>query len=595
MLALMHLLVWCRDRRSWANLCFAVTVFGAIGLAVCEMITMATDSAEVFGRAIRWTHLVYAIGVAGSLGFVHFSFGTGRRWLLALAIGLRLLVVVANFTTGLNLHIAAIHSLAKVTFLGEQVSILGEWVSNPWMRLGWIASLVQLGYVVDASVRLWRTGSRESRQRAGFVGGTLVFFIVFAVVNGGLVVGGVLRMPLLTSIPFLGLLLVMGCELSRDVLRAAQLADDLRDGEERMTLAAEAANLGIWSRDLTRNEVWASENWRGLFGFTKSERLDLEQVFQRLHADDREAVRQAFARATERDGHYETEFRVMLPDGSVRWIAARGRAKFENGDKPVLVRGVSMDVTERKLATEELLQQRNELAHLSRVTTVSELSGSLAHELNQPLGIILSNAQAAQELLAQDPPAVTEVSEILVDIVAADRRAAEIIQRLRALLKRGEVSLQSLSLNDLLNEVLRLVRADLIGRGVTVTCDLDSELPPVNGDRVQLQQLALNLILNAADAMAANAPGTRRFHLTTSLNSSAVRASVRDEGAGLPADVERLFQPFFTTKPHGLGMGLGICRSIIAAHHGRVWAEPHPERGAIFHFELPVGSAQNHA
>ena len=313
-LALMHLLIWSRNRRLWANLCFSVTVMGVLGLAIMEMVTMRTESPDVFGRAILWTHLVYAIGVAGSLGFVHFYFGTGRTWLLALAIGLRLLAVVANFATGVNLHIASIQSLQTITFLGEQVSVLGEWVSNPWMRLGWIASVVQLGYVVDATVRLWRTGSPESRQRAGFVGGALAFFVIFAVVNAALVAGGVLRMPLLTSVPFLGLLLVMGYELSRDVLRAAQLSGDLQDSEERITLAAEAANLGHWSRDLTRNEIWASENWRGMFGFAKSERLDFNQILQRLHPDDREAVRRTFANAIERDGRYETEFRVVLPD-----------------------------------------------------------------------------------------------------------------------------------------------------------------------------------------------------------------------------------------------------------------------------------------
>lgn len=130
MLALMHLLVWCRDRRAWANLCFFIIVLGVLGLAITEMVTMHTGSPEVFGRAIRWAHLVYALGVAGSLGFVHFYFGTGRNWLLTLAIGLRLLAVVANFTAGLNLHIGAIHSLQKITFLGEQVSILGDWVPN---------------------------------------------------------------------------------------------------------------------------------------------------------------------------------------------------------------------------------------------------------------------------------------------------------------------------------------------------------------------------------------------------------------------------------------------------------------------------------
>jgi signal transduction histidine kinase len=162
---------------------------------------------------------------------------------------------------------------------------------------------------------------------------------------------------------------------------------------------------------------------------------------------------------------------------------------------------------------------------------------------------------------------------------------------LRTLLKRGQLSLQPLPLNQLIEEVLHLTRADLIARGVTVIRELAPDLPPITGDRVQLQQLVLNLILNAAEAMAANAPGTRRLHLRTLLSQGRVRVSVRDEGAGLPADTERLFQAFYTTKSHGLGLGLAICRSITAAHGGLIWAESHPEGGAIFHFELPIAGA----
>jgi C4-dicarboxylate-specific signal transduction histidine kinase len=253
-----------------------------------------------------------------------------------------------------------------------------------------------------------------------------------------------------------------------------------------------------------------------------------------------------------------------------------------------LVLSSIVDISARKQAEAEARRHVEELAHLTRVTTLSELSGSLAHELNQPLAIILSNAQAAQRLLVQSPPDVTEVRSILTDIVSEDRRAGEVIQRLRALFKRGETMLLPLSLNDVIREVLDLTNADLIQRGVTVVCELAGELPPISGDRVQLQQVVLNLILNAADAMSANAPRARPLHITTAQYDRMVRASLRDAGCGLPADGARLFEPFFTTKPQGLGMGLAICRSIISAHHGRLWAESHPECGAIFHLELPA-------
>ena len=250
------------------------------------------------------------------------------------------------------------------------------------------------------------------------------------------------------------------------------------------------------------------------------------------------------------------------------------------------------DISELKRAEQRAEELRRDLAHVQRVSTAGQLSATLAHELNQPLGIILSNAQAAEELLKQSPPDVTELKEIVADIIAADRRASEVIQRMRALLKRGEMTRQPLLLNDVVREVLGLLRADLIGRGVTINSDLSPDSPLAIGDRVQLQQVVLNLILNAADAMSTNRPGTRRLFLSTARHQDQVRVSVRDEGVGLPVNYDRLFQPYFTTKPHGLGMGLSICRSIIDAHGGRLWAEPHGERGAVFHLEVLVTGSQ---
>ena len=252
-----------------------------------------------------------------------------------------------------------------------------------------------------------------------------------------------------------------------------------------------------------------------------------------------------------------------------------------------------MDITARKKAEDELAQQRNELSHLSRVTTMSELSSSLAHELNQPLAIILTNAQAAQRLLAQDPPDVAETRDILADIVSEDERAGEVIRRLRALLKPGQTQRLPLSVNEIIEDVLRIARSDLIGRGVTVHTALAESLPQVLGDRVQLQQVLLNLILNASDAVAGNPPAQRRLTITTAHREGSVRISVSDNGCGLPAEPERIFQPFYTTKKEGLGLGLAICRSIVTAHQGRLWAEPHPERGAVLQLELPAGDVRN--
>jgi PAS domain S-box-containing protein len=594
-LATIHLLIWFRERRSWAYLCFFVLAVGVIGLATGEMAAMYAKSPAEYGTAVRWSHFAYGFVAVGSLGFVHFYFGTGKRWLLGAALGLRLLAVVMNFSTGLNLHIGAIQSLQQVNFLGEPVSMLGEWTPNPWVRLGQFAALAQFAYVVDASHRLWRTGSRESRRRAVIVGGPLAFFILFSSGQAGLVAAGVLRMPLVVSFPFLAVLLAMSYELSRDVLRAAQLGRELRESEERMSMAAEAAGFGVWMWSIARNQVWGSERWLGLFGFAPDATVTFENVIQRIHPDDREGVERAVRGALENQGDYAGEYRVVLPDATQRWVTARGRVYPDAKGKPARMLGATIDITARKQAELEVQQQRGELAHLSRVTMLGELSGSLAHELNQPLTAILSNAQAAQRFLAHDNADLNEVRDILADIVAEDKRAGEIIRRLRLLLKKGEVQHQPFDLNEVVLEVLKLIRSDLVNQGVAVHAELAPALPAVNADRVQFQQVLLNLMMNACDAMAGGLAADRKLIIRTGLaGGEGIRVSVADRGVGLPPDMlEKVFEPFFTTKAHGLGLGLSVCRTIITAHGGKLWAANNPERGATFFFTLPVAKEES--
>lgn len=421
---LVYLLIWSKNRRSWANLCFFFTVFGVLGLAVGEMATMHAESPESYGRAIRWTHFVYAIGVAGSLGFIHFYFDTGRKWLLALAVGLRMLVVVANLSTGVNLHFTVIHSLRKIAFLGEQVSVLGEWVPSPWMLLGLLASFVQIVYVLDASARLWRTGSPESRSRAVILGGAFVLFTTLAVGQSGLVTAGLLRMPFILSFPFLGVVLVMGYELSKDLLRAAHVSRELRESEQRMALATEAANFGIWSRGLPKNEIWASNKWRELFGFTKSERIDLDCFMQRLHPDDRDRIRQAFANA-EDTGHYESEYRVLLPNGQIRWIASCGRAEFSEG-RPILMRGASLDVTMRRQAEEAAKSLTGRLIHAQEAER-ARLARELHDDLNQGLALLAVEL----DMFGQQPPASRgEVSKRILDLSEQVKNLSSSVHRL---------------------------------------------------------------------------------------------------------------------------------------------------------------------
>jgi PAS domain S-box-containing protein len=367
--------------------------------------------------------------------------------------------------------------------------------------------------------------------------------------------------------------------------RRSQMA--LRVSEQRMSLAAESAQLILWDWDLGADIVWVED--RGLFGFPADAPIDHATLAGHVHPDDRALRAAAIQRALTNGGNYESEFRVILADGSVRWVAARGRSPTPVASgAPARILGIAIDITHQKQAAVEAQVQREELAHLSRVATLSMLSGSLAHELRQPLVSIQLNAEAGQRYLLKDTPDLVELRAIFDDIVTADGRAEEIIARLRTLMRRGEVELQPVNVHASIEELLRLTRSDLIGRGVSVTNHSTGDLPLAMTDRVQLQQILLNLIVNACDAMASNPPQDRKLTITTSIEQNEMRIGVLDCGIGLPDDAESLFQPFHSTKEGGLGMGLSICRTLVSAHGGRLWAERRVERGAAFYVALPL-------
>lgn len=584
-LGAVHFLVWTRQRDQWANLVFSFTAAAAAGYAVLDMVALHARTPAEYGELWRWALSLGMLEGVSIAWFIHLYLRAGRLWLLWLICGLRALMLVLNFVHGPNFYFREITSLQPMPLLGELIS-RPHGVLHPWVILMPLSFLLIILFAIDVA----HTASKRSgRRRAWVMGGLLAVGFSLGLVSYTLYAREILPSTFSSQL-FLSLILLMGYELSLDVLRAGQLSRDLLESQQRMRQAASAADLSLWEWDIVRDEIWTTEKGRERAGIGASERIDFARFLQSVHPDHREPTQRAVRHALEVSGEFEAEYPVISLDGATRWVVARGQVERDAAGKPLRVRGVSVDVTERKNAEVELTQQRNEFAHLARVMTLSELSSSLAHELNQPLAIILTNAQAAQRLLAQQPPDLAEVRDILADIVSEDERAGEVIKRLRMLLKPGQTHLQPLNANAIAEDVLRIVRSDFIERGIKVHAKLDESVPPVVGDRVQLQQVLLNLILNAGDAMAANSPPDRRLTLGTAHGDGTVRVSVSDTGCGLPPDAERIFEPFYTTKKDGLGLGLPICRSIVGAHHGRLWAEPNvaTRRGATFHVELPA-------
>ncbi len=285
------------------------------------------------------------------------------------------------------------------------------------------------------------------------------------------------------------------------------------------------------------------------------------------------------------------EYRLRRHDGEYCWVLNNGVPRFESDGTFLGYIGSAIDITQRRETESELRRQRAELAHMTRLSTMGELAASLAHELNQPLTAILSNAQAAQRFLAAKPTELEEVREILKDIVQDDSRAGDVIWRMRALLKKEKLDFLSLDLGSIVRDVVVLLHSDAVLHNIRISLKLGTGLAPVRGERVQLQQVVLNLLLNAFDAMKELPPNEREVQVRSEADGAGMlRVVVRDRGIGLCDDqLEKIFEPFYSTKHGGLGMGLSICRSIIEAHGGRLWAENNsPQRGATFYFTLRV-------
>ena len=595
-LAAVHGQVWLRQRSSKGSAAFAVLA-ASVGLAALfEWRFMKAATPEEFGRMLWWFHLPIWSGVVALVLFVRHYLNAGRAWLGWLAIGLRTAAMLINLASPLNINFARIDALRPFDALGETVMV-AVGAPNPWLAVAHLSLLVLIFFMGDAVIDLWRRGDR---RRAMTTGLGLFVFLLAATSSVLLSFWGVTRTPAFATLFFLPIVVLMGLELSFELIRAVQMAAALeekdialRGSEVKLALAADAADAGLWSFERQSGRMWATPRTLSMFELQSGSQYSVVDLLAAIHPEDRQRVRHAFDRALRAGERWAIEYRVVRSDGSIRWYASVGSAPDASLQIAESLMGATIDITERKRSEDETARQRMALEHLSRVATLSELSGALAHELNQPLAIIMSNAEAAQRLLTRPDTDLDEIRAILTDIVEADERAGQVIRRLRSMLQRGAPNPVPVGLNELVQGVLRFMRADLIRRGVSVELDVDRALPHVFIDRIPVEQVLINVIGNAADAMAGNAPDDRRIDLSTTRDGGVVCIRVSDRGAGLPETPERVFEPFYTTKREGLGMGLAISRSIIAAHGGTLKAEANAGGGATFSICLPISGEES--
>jgi hypothetical protein len=365
--------------------------------------------------------------------------------------------------------------------------------------------------------------------------------------------------------------------------------EGLRGREKRYRELVESTSAVPWEADprMLRMTYMAPQS-TDLLGFPPDAWLRDGFWASRLHPDDSGPVVQAVGEVVSRGCEKEIEYRLVAADGKTVWVHDLITVQTGGGGSQV-IRGVMINITTRKRAEEEASRLRDELARVARVTTLGELAGAIAHEVNQPLCAIVSNAETMHSYLAGGAVELSEVQDALQDIVADGRRASEIIRRIRAMLQNQRPELAPFDLNGAIQEVALLIRHRLTQDGITLAFDPATDLPPVTGDRVQIQQVLVNLLVNAADAVATEGTGRRQVSVHTARGPQAVTVSVQDTGPGINSDFQgRLFDAFFTTKSGGTGIGLSISRTIIEAHGGRIWVDSTSGGGADFRFTLPL-------
>jgi PAS domain S-box-containing protein len=370
--------------------------------------------------------------------------------------------------------------------------------------------------------------------------------------------------------------------------------ETLRRSEGYLAEAQRLSHTGSWARHAATNEMkYSSEEFYRVLGFDPRDGLPrFETYLQRIHPEDRAKVAETVEKARRQKAEYELDYRIIHPGGEIRDIHVIGHPVLSPSGDLVEFVGTVMDITDRKQAEEErerLRQAQSDLARVNRVTTMGELTASLAHEVNQPIGAAVTNASTCLRWLAADTPNLEEARAAAMRVVTDGRRAAEIISRVRQLFKKGTPERESLDVNEVVREMIVILQGEAARQNIVVTMELARDLPQVLGDRVQLQQVMMNLIMNSIDAMK-SVDGARSLAINTGLlENEEILVSVSDTGVGLPPQqADQIFNAFFTTKLHGTGMGLRISGSIVESHGGRLWAEDNSPRGARFHFALPT-------
>jgi len=593
MMGLSHIVLCFKGQRRYVHLLSSIMAFSAAAGAMVELALLHAATVIEYQALLHWENFTVYVLLSSMVWFVYLHFGTARRWLAIAITTLWSLCVIIDFLSAGGLIYLHIDNLRTIeTFWGETFT-LGSGPVNPWKALSDLASVLILIYVIDASVRAWRRGDRE---RAGIVGGSIVLFMVGAGIHTPLVDAGIVATPYMVSFAFLAIVMAMTYELVSTAFMASRYATQLQAQEARWRTLLENVQLLVVGLNSDGRTDYINPYGRQLLGFADRDIIGAVWIDRVVPQDDRTVQWSVFHDRLLRADLPNYENRIVTSAGQTLEVKWSNVVLYGAGDTATGILSIGENLTPRRHAEQEVHRQRDALAHLSRISALGEFAASLAHELNQPLAAMLSNAQAAQRFMAANPPDLDEVCDILDDLVNDNQRASAVIQRLRALVRKEHGEFGPVDIFRVVDDVVQLVHADSVSRSVHVIVDSPGQDTFVQGDQIQLQQVVLNLLLNAFDAVASLTANERRVSIGVTANGKAWEVWVSDQGCGLAGEIlTEVFEPFFSTKRTGTGLGLSISRSIVEVHGGRLWAENNPDRGATFRFTIPASQANTDA
>jgi PAS domain S-box-containing protein len=583
-LAAIYFVVWCKQRGSWMYLAFSCSAVAGAALTAFELTQLRAHTVEQYSAVLRWTQFPVWTLVVSLVIFVRLYFHAGRPWLAWSVCGLRTFALILNFILIPNLSYREITSLRRVWWWGDETVSVPVGVTNPWILVAQLSSLLLIVFFIDATITVWR---RDKRKRG--LGVVLSLFSLIAVGQALLVVWGIIQVPFLACFAILGLLAVMGYELSSDIFRAAKLARELEISEKRFNLAADSANLGMWEWDLEKDEIWVTPTRRAQLGFSPSERITFDELISRWHADDREKVRQAVNEAIQEGKDYQAEFRVVRANGSMHWVCARGRVHLDEQRKPKRLTGISLDITARKEAEALARQQRHELEQLRQQRTAflereiaerarleREVIESCAREqrriayelhdgVGQQLVSIALSAKLLEEQLRPDRPGEAEKASAIVRL--ANEAARQVRLTARSLEGADGVGDLKTALESLAMNISQNCRVKSVVKANGTSSPISA---PVSA---QLYRIAQEAMRNALEHGAA-----REVLIQLTFGPEDMVLTVQDDGKG------------FDGKANGHGMGLRIMRYRAQCIGGSCEVHAGPSQGTVVHCRVPLSA-----